>query len=75
MEVSLRCRVYGVACIHCPFLVSADQVPKDLLDAVLNGGDIRIVGNQGREAILCTDHKSYAMKKAETSNCGKTALF
>ena len=44
------------------------EVNEEILKSINIGQNIRIIGERKREAVLCTQSKTYSIKKVETSN-------
>ena len=44
------------------------EVPEEVLQRVLEGQELQLIGELNKDAVLCTSNKTYAMKKVETSN-------
>lgn len=45
------------------------EIPNDLLDTIMNGGELKIVGDSSKtDAVLCSAGCTYSIRKVETSN-------
>lgn len=44
------------------------EVPEEIAQKVIEGQDLKMIGDSNGDTVLCTKNKTYTMKKVETSN-------